>query len=204
MAKIKLTKTELKKQKDALKMYQRYLPTLQLKKQQLQIEIRGIEARLAQLSEVKAALETDYKAWISVFTEEEYARNEQGLPLLKIKEIKTSERNIAGITIPQFESADFEFEEYDLFRYPLWVDRAMVLMEQTLLTDIERGVVEQQKKLLADELRTTTQRVNLFEKVKIPETETAIRTIRIYLGDQQTAQVVRGKIAKKKVEGTQA
>ena len=43
MAKIKLTKNELKKQKDALKMYERYLPTLQLKKQQLQIEIRSVE-----------------------------------------------------------------------------------------------------------------------------------------------------------------
>ena len=33
---IKLTKNELKKQKDNLKQFQRYLPTLQLKKQQLQ------------------------------------------------------------------------------------------------------------------------------------------------------------------------
>jgi V/A-type H+-transporting ATPase subunit D len=73
-----------------------------------------------------------------------------------------------------------------------------------LLTDIERGVVEEQKRLLAAELRTTTQRVNLFEKVKIPETEAAIRRIRIYLGDEEVAQVVRGKIAKKKGEGLQA
>ena len=43
MAKIKLTKNELKVQKDALKMYRRYLPTLTLKKQQLQAEIRIIE-----------------------------------------------------------------------------------------------------------------------------------------------------------------
>ena len=50
------------------------------------------------------------------------------------------------------------------------------------------------------ELRTTTQRVNLFEKVKIPESRQNIKRIRIYLGDQQTAQVVRGKIAKRKVE----
>jgi len=34
MAKIRLTKNELKKQKDSLKMYKRYLPTLMLKKQQ--------------------------------------------------------------------------------------------------------------------------------------------------------------------------
>ena len=33
---IKLTKNEQKVQKDLLKQYQRYLPTLQLKKQQLQ------------------------------------------------------------------------------------------------------------------------------------------------------------------------
>ncbi|HOV93454.1 MAG TPA: V-type ATP synthase subunit D [Spirochaetales bacterium] len=204
MPKIKLTKTELKKQKDALKMYERYLPTLQLKKQQLQIEIRGIEARLSQLSEAKTALENDYRSWIGVFSEEQFARDAQGKPLLQIKSVKTSERNIAGVTIPQFESAEFEFADYDFFSYPLWVDRALSLMQQTLLTDIERSVVEEQKRLLAAELRTTTQRVNLFEKIKIPETEAAIRRIRIYLGDQQVAQVVRGKIAKKKVEESRA
>ena len=37
--KVKLTKGELKYQRDALAQYQRYLPTLQLKKQQLQMEI---------------------------------------------------------------------------------------------------------------------------------------------------------------------
>ena len=45
MAKIKLTKGNLKRQRDALRQYERYLPTLQLKKQQLQREIlsqRGI------------------------------------------------------------------------------------------------------------------------------------------------------------------
>ena len=43
MAKIKLTKGELKKQRDSLKQFRRYLPTLQLKKQQLQMKI--LEAR---------------------------------------------------------------------------------------------------------------------------------------------------------------
>ena len=44
MANIKLTKNEQKKQKDALKRFTRYLPTLMLKKQQLQLVIRGLEA----------------------------------------------------------------------------------------------------------------------------------------------------------------
>lgn len=77
-------------------------------------------------------------------------------------------------------------------------------MKQTLAADAEFQVVERQKILLAAELRITNQRVNLFEKVKIPETQNAIKMIRIYLGDQQTAQVVRGKISKKKVEGREA
>jgi len=57
MAKIKLTKNELKKQKDALKMFKRYLPTLILKKQQLQAEIRLTEIRLAELMDEKQRLD---------------------------------------------------------------------------------------------------------------------------------------------------
>ena len=54
--------------------------------------------------------------------------------------------------------------------------------------------------LLEQELRSTAQRVNLFEKGKIPEAKENIRVIGIYLGDQQTSAVVRGKIAKKKLQ----
>ena len=61
MAKIKLTKNELKVQKDALKMYQRYLPTLTLKKQQLQSEIRTIEANANKVRNEKEQLENDVK-----------------------------------------------------------------------------------------------------------------------------------------------
>ena len=69
-----------------------------------------------------------------------------------------------------------------------------------MLLDLELRVLEEQRRLLAMELRTTTQRVNLFEKVKIPETKGHIKKINIYLGDEQTASVVRGKIAKKGLE----
>ena len=57
---------------------------------------------------------------------------------------------------------------------------------------------EEQRRLLAEELRTTNQRVNLFERVKIPECKEAIRKIRIFLGDVQTLDVARSKIAKQK------
>jgi V/A-type H+-transporting ATPase subunit D len=199
MAKIKLTKNELKKQKDALKMYQRYLPTLQLKKQQLQVEIRAVEARRRELEVEREALELEFRSWIGVFGEAEAAYGADGRPLLSVTSIRTSAGNVAGVEIPLFQGADFALADYDLFATPLWVDAAMDRLKRALLLDLERRVLAEQVARLAAELRVTAQRVNLFEKVKIPETQESIRRIRIYLGDQQTAQVVRGKIAKRKV-----
>jgi len=200
MAKIKLTKNELKQQKDALRMYQRYLPTLQLKKQQLQVEIRAVEAKRRDLAGAREALDREFRSWIAVFGEGEAARDSAGAPLLSVKAVRTSAGNIAGVEIPVFDGADFALADYDLFSVPLWIDSAMDRLRKALLLDLESKVLEVQIERLNAELRTTTQRVNLFEKVKIPESYQNIKRIRIYLGDQQTAQVVRGKIAKRKVE----
>lgn len=199
MAKIKLTKNELKHQRDSLKMYKRYLPTLQLKKQQLQIEIRGIEARRIELEAQKKVLEAGFGAWIGVFGESRAVYGSDGRPLLTVDQIRTRMGNIAGVEIPVFEGADFALADYDLYAAPLWVDAALERLKKALLLDLESQVLSQQAERLGTELRVTSQRVNLFEKVKIPEAEEAIRRIGIYLGDEQTAQVVRGKFAKKKV-----
>ncbi|MDR2731005.1 MAG: V-type ATP synthase subunit D [Treponema sp.] len=192
MAKIKLTKNELKKQKDSLKMFRRYLPTLMLKKQQLQGEIRLTELRIAELHKAKDQMDESFKSWVAVF-------GEKGIftvDVLKITNLKTGHGNIAGVSIPIFEGADFLIAEYDLARTPVWLDAAIEMMKQVLLLDLEAQVVEEQRRRLDKELRTTTQRVNLFEKIKIPQTRSNIKKIQVYLGDQQTSAVVRGKIAK--------
>ncbi|HUW68927.1 MAG TPA: V-type ATP synthase subunit D [bacterium] len=200
MAKIKLTKNELKKQKDALKMYKRYLPTLQLKKQQLQTEIRGIEARARAVAAERDRQLAEFNAWVAVFGEEDAIRRPDGGWIISAGTIRTATGNIAGVDIPLFKGADFVIDDYDLFSKPLWVDRALERLRGMLTLDLEIKVLEEQIARLEKELRTTTQRVNLFEKVKIPETASNIKKIGIYLGDQQTAQVVRGKMAKRKVE----
>ncbi|NLJ47244.1 MAG: V-type ATP synthase subunit D, partial [Treponema sp.] len=115
MAKIKLTKNELKKQKDALKMYKRYLPTLQLKKQQLQTEIRGIEAKAKARAEERERLLAEFRAWIAVFGEEDAVRTDSGEWLLAVREIRTTSGNIAGVEIPVYAGADFELADYDLY-----------------------------------------------------------------------------------------
>ncbi|MDR0455629.1 MAG: V-type ATP synthase subunit D [Treponema sp.] len=192
MAKIKLTKNELKKQKDSLKMYQRYLPTLMLKKQQLQGEIRITELRIKELRAEKDLLDESFKTWVAVFGEREIFTED----ILKVTRLDTAQGNIAGVAIPVFEGAEFAVAPYDLIRKPLWLDAAVEKMKQVILLDLEAQILEEQRRRLDRELRITTQRVNLFEKIKIPETRGHIKKIQVYLGDQQTSAVVRGKIAK--------
>ncbi len=195
MAKIKLTKNELKIQKDALKMYRRYLPTLTLKKQQLQAEIRTIEAKAEAVRKERKDLEKGFGSWIAVFSETD------AFPegIITVSNIRKGYGNIAGVTIPVYEGADFARGDYDLYETPLWVDIAANHMEKAMSLDLEAEVLDEQVRLLEQELRATAQRVNLFEKVKIPETEENIRKISIYLADQQVSAVVRSKISKRKI-----
>ena len=196
MATIKLTKNELKSQKDSLKMYQRYLPTLLLKKQQLQTEIRTIDLRAKEVRKKRADLDKEFQKWIAVFGEKEAFKPE----MVTVKNIKKGFGNIAGGTIPVYEGADFSRGDYDLYETPLWIDMAADRMEKALSLDLEAEVLDEQVRLLSVELRTTTQRVNLFEKVKIPETKANIKKITVYLGDEQVAAVVGSKISKKKLQ----
>ncbi len=194
MAAVKLTKNELKKQKDALKRFERYLPTLMLKKQQLQMVIRQAEAAQRERQRMRDRIYEELQEWIAVFGEE-IALEE----LVKVGELQTDTGNIAGVDIPQFLGIQFESLPYDLFETPLWVDAGVDILKRLVAADAEVAVLREQVKRLEQELRITTQRVNLFEKVKIPETRGNIRKIRIYLGDEQTAAVVRGKIAKSNI-----
>ena len=195
MAKFKLTKNELKVQKDALKMYQRYLPTLTLKKQQLQAEIRTIEAKANAVRKEKEDLERGFHSWIAVFGEKEAFPD----GVITVSNIRKGMGNIAGVAIPTFAGADFSRGDYDLYETPLWVDIAANHMEKAMSLDLEAEVLDEQVRLLEAELRSTSQRVNLFEKVKIPETQENIKKISIYMADQQVNAVVRSKISKRKV-----
>ncbi|ADK81571.1 V-type ATP synthase subunit D [Sediminispirochaeta smaragdinae] len=194
MAAVKLTKNEQKKQKDALKRYQRYLPTLMLKKQQLQMVIRQVEQKIRDIEAKQKQLRDDLASWIAVFGED------VGIgELVRVKAVDREMGNIAGVDIPVFRKLILDTIPYDLFEKPLWVDKGVVTLKEISSLDAEIEILRQQADLLGEELRITTQRVNLFEKVKIPETKKNIRKIQIYLSDQQTASVVRGKIAKNKI-----
>ena len=118
--------------------------------------------------------------------------------MFAVEEILTRKGNIAGVPIPIFEDVRLKRGKPDLFATPTWVDDALETLAEIARVQAQREILTEQHRRLAEELRVTSQRVNLFEKVKIPECKENIRVIKIFLGDEQTASVARGKIAKKR------
>ena len=116
----------------------------------------------------------------------------------RIEAIDVEPGNIAGVAVRTLKEIRFRRTAPDLWATPAWLDEGLSTLETLFRLRIERRLLEEQHRLLAEELRTTSQRVNLFEKVKIPECAENIRRIRIFLGDENTGAVVRSKIAKGK------
>jgi V/A-type H+-transporting ATPase subunit D len=193
MAKIKHTKNELKTQTESRKRFERFLPMLQLKKQQLQAEIQGINIAIEEKSAADREQRAHLQAWVELFSEPVELDT-----IVGPASAETDVDNIAGVAIPILKSVSIARAEYDLFETPAWLDDAADMVQQLTELRIAREILEEQRRCIVEELRVTSQRVNLFEKVKIPECRENIRIIKIFLGDEQTAAVVRGKIAKKR------
>ena len=194
--KLKLTRPELKRQRDALKRFQRYLPMLKLKQQQLQLTIRQLEKeRISAIEDEKKAREK-FEAYQVILDD---VAGIDVPALARFTEIRTSEMNIAGVAIPVFDSVIFPEADYSLFSTPAWVDAALLDLREVNNCKAKLEILQRQYELLQAELTKIIQRVNLFEKVKIPEARDNIRRIRIRLGDRMASAVGRAKIAKNKL-----
>ena len=196
MPKLKLKKGELKRQRDNLEQFLHYLPTLQLKKQQLQLKIFE-QNRLLSEKEKELHLQEQYMdEWLGLLADPNVDIKRWIIP----EEVQTNTINIAGANVPAFKNVSFKNVDYDFYSMPFWVDKGVVELQKwaTLLVEIQ--IIKEQISILGQELRVTTQRVNLFEKIKIPECLESIRKIRIYLGDQLANAVGISKVAKKKIE----
>jgi V/A-type H+-transporting ATPase subunit D len=157
MAKLKKTKNELKTQREALRRYERFLPTLELKKQQLQREIRRAEAELRRSEARRDELLAGLEPWAGLLTTlpdlETYVRLE-GLRLEWV--------NVAGVNVPVPAGGDFDLRPVDYFATPAWLDDAVAVLMELVRLLAEIQVTGRQRELLAEELRLTSQRVNLF------------------------------------------
>jgi V/A-type H+-transporting ATPase subunit D len=195
--KIKFTRTELKHQRDALARFTRYLPTLKLKQQQVQsCIVQTLQLFRKKQQEVNTTKRT-ISEYDGLFND---VAGVNFTALAKPVSVDTSTHSIAGVYVPKFDKITFPDADYSLFATAIWVDRALADLKQLNHQTAELDILQECLDLLQAELKKVMQRVNLFEKVMIPNTIENIRRIRIALGDQMTAGVARAKIAKAKLE----
>jgi len=194
MPDIRLTKIELKRQKDNLKRFRRYLPTLYIKQQLLQTELGRINEALDILKNSEKKLIGNVIPWQALFCENANLERK-----VRVEEILIGSDHIAGVDIPVLKSITLKTAFYDVLTTPLWVDTAVSVLQALVELRIKVSFLAEQKRLLFEELTITSQRVNLFEKIKIPEARNAIHRINVYLGDLETVAAGWARMAKKRI-----
>lgn len=193
---MKLTKTELRIEQLRLGQLQKYLPTLQLKKMLLQVEVNTAQQEIEKLLVEFESEETKVSAYASLFS----SRGAYDLfPAVKTIEVKKRMENIAGVDLPILEQVVFQPSDHFLFDAPVWLDASIGALRHLITLKEKIRVGEERKAALEKELRDVTIRVNLFEKILIPRAQGNIRKIKIFLGDQQLAAVCQAKVAKGKI-----
>lgn len=197
MAEVKLTKNELRAQQNRLSQLLKYLPTLQLKKALLQVEVN--EAKL-EIEKLRVELDKIRK-WIEGFSSILSVPTAIDLRAAsEVQEVKKHYENIAGVEVPYFEGVVFKTVEYSLFETPPWLDSAISGLRSLAEAKEKSTIAYEKKSALENELREVSIRVNLFEKILIPRAKAFIKKIKIFLGDQQLAAVSQAKVAKSKIE----
>lgn len=197
MAEIKLNKTELKNQKTLLEQLTKYLPTLQLKKQQLQMEVEVARGQLNRLEEDIEKRRREIAEWSVLFSQR---LTVDMFDYIELEKVFTETENVAGVDVPVFAGVSFKERHYSFFIMPVWLDRAVKELKDLIAVRERIKVARRRLELLAEELRLTNIKVNLFEKRLIPQCRENIRRIKIFLGDQEIAAICNAKIAKGKLK----
>ena len=194
MSKLAINKSSLKKQRDQLKLFQRFLPSLDLKRQQLLTELKQSQAQLA-----AAEVETNQLTKSLKGLMEPLGAYEIDLAsLVTIDQVEVEQENVVGVRLPVAREVKFRTAEYSLLAKPFWVDFLVEYLQRSCTMRVHLQVRRERVKRLEVAVRRTTQRVNLFEKVLIPNALRNIKQIRIGLAEEERSAVVRSKIAKKK------
>jgi V/A-type H+-transporting ATPase subunit D len=194
MAKLKLSKHELHEQQEQLKLYQRLLPSLDLKRRQLMMEVQKAQEEYEAAQSAVDELETRIGEELPMLADEEFRLG----GLVQLKGFKVIEQNIVGVKLPFLDSIDCVVADYSRLSTPPWVDTLVQRLKDAAEQRMRAEIAGERRCILQTAVRRITQRVNLFEKILIPTAKVNIQKIRIFLGDAERASVITSKLAKKK------
>ena len=194
MAKLKLSKHALHDQQEQLRLYQRLLPSLDLKRRQLTIEVQKAEEDYVAAQSAVDALETRIGDELPMLADVEFRLGD----LVHLNSYKVTEQNVVGVKLPFLDSIDCAVDDYSRLATPPWVDTLVQRLKDAAEQRMRAEIAGKRLSILKVAVRRILQRVNLFEKILIPTAKQNIQKIRIFLGDAERASVITSKLSKQK------
>ena len=194
MARLQLNKSSLAHQNAQLKTYEKFLPSLDLKRQQLMGERAKAVAQVAEMARKVEELVQQVGRDVPMLGNSDIDLK----GLVRLTQYELGKENVVGTKLPVLDRIEVEIRPYSPMVLPHWVDNVTRLLHDMLVARLRVQVARQRVEVLSRAVDVITQRVNLFDKVLIPNARANIKKIRIYLNDEEMASVVRSKIAKRK------
>lgn len=184
----KIAMQNLRKQ---LKIRQTALPTLKSKEAFLRVTVKKQKEDLQKLNDKYRERLNEMSSFVRLWAE--FPED-----IFYLKEVVLSVKKIAGIKAPNLEKLDYEIASFSNFNNPNWLQTGINILKEitVLLTDIEIG--KKRIEVLEYARKKTTQKVNLYEKVQIPQYSEAILKIKRYLEDVDNLDKAAQKITKQK------
>jgi V/A-type H+-transporting ATPase subunit D len=193
MAKLSLSKSGLQKQREDMRLYERVLPSLDLKRMQLSGELKRARQQLAEAEAEVQKLNHRVAEQLPMLANLEIDVS----GLVQVESFRIEEENLVGVKLPKLVEVKCHIAEYSMLAKPHWVDMLVEQLKQMVEQKTRVQVAAERVRLLEQAERRVTQRVNLFDKILIPTAKKNIQKIQIYLADAERAAVVRSKITKR-------
>lgn len=195
--KFQYNKTYLQQLIKGLKVRENALPTLVAKESALRLEVK--KAR-EQTDAIEKDLQKRYEAQVETY------RLWREIPegLLKVAGVDIEIKKIAGVKTPVLRNVKFEVKRYSAFSLSAWVPSGIELLKELAKLKICLQLARKKVEILEYARKKTTQKVNLYEKVQIPEYKEAIRKIKRFLEDDENLSKSSQKILKMKLATAEA
>ncbi|MFW6019530.1 MAG: V-type ATP synthase subunit D [Bacteroidales bacterium] len=194
--KFQYNKTSMQRLEKELKIRVSALPTLKNKEAALRVEVKRAKEDAERLDKELKDKTQEYQYMNKLW-------DEFDPDLIRVKNVDLGTKKIAGVETPVFKDATFKIKDFSIFNRPHWFLDGLDIVKQLTKLALEREIYFRKMNMLDYARKKTTQKVNLYEKVQIPEYQDAIRKIKRFLEDEENLSKAAQKIVKNRQQKTE-
>jgi len=195
--KFQYNKTYLQQLNKELRVRENALPTLQAKESALRMEVKKARDEARQLERELEDKMRELSAIRRLWSEFEPG-------LISVKNIILETRKVAGVKTPVLAGMEFSVAGYSLVAAAAWFPPGIEVLKTLSALRIRRDLAHTKVQALEFARKKTTQKVNLYEKVQIPDYQEAIRKIKRFLEDEENLAKSSQKILKARIAALEA